>query len=256
MTARPESPLEYFREAFRARPTAAYREWFRLQEELRDHKDCETARALADDLWRLLPDLSFDAAAERARFFHNVAVFFGTPGPAADLPRARECFSIALRDFAEHAQDGWHARALHNFATALSNLGTAGEELAEAVELFKQALLWRTANREIARGVTLHNLGLAWRRLAELSPGRAPEALEQSARCLREAIEIRRRRGLPEGHALSLFHLGLTLERYSALTEGCSLSEAHECFARSAEEFDRLGKSDSASIARGRLPAG
>ncbi len=256
MTEKPDPLLEHFREAFRDRPGAAYREWFRLQEELRDHKDCETARALADDLWRLLPGLSFDSAEERARFFHNVAVFLGSPGPVADLSRARECFAIALAKWTPEHDPGSNARALHNYATAVSNLATSAEEAEESVALFERALLWRTAEREIARGVTLHNLGLAWRRLAELSPSRAPEALEQGARCLREAIEIRRRRGLPEGHALSLFHLGLTLERYSALTEGCSLSEAHECLARSAEEFDRLGKSDSASIARGRLPAG
>ncbi len=253
MTERPEPLLQHFREAFRDGPTAAYRDWFRLQEELRDRKDSQTARALADDLWRLLRDLSFDPAEERARFFHNVAVFFGSPGPAADLSRARECFAVALAEWTPEHDPGSNARALHNYATAVSNLATSAEEAEESVALFKQALLWRTAEREIARGVTLHNLGLAWRRLAELSAGRAAEALEQSARCLREAIEIRQRRGLPEGHALSLFHLGLTLERLAESSGASSLSEARDCLARSAEEFDRLGKSESASIARGRV---
>ena len=84
------------------------------------------ARALADDLWELLPGLRFGAAEERARFFHNAAVFYGSPGPGRGSSRARSAFGVALEHFAGRPDDGWHARALHNFATALSNLGTTG----------------------------------------------------------------------------------------------------------------------------------
>ena len=175
----------HFREAFRADPASAYRDWFRLQEELRERDDAETSRAIAGDLWNSLDALSFPSAEERARFFHNVAVFFGSPGPAADLARAREGFAIALAHFREHEDSGWHARALHNFATALSNLGQTSEDLAESVALFERALAWRTAEREIARGVTLHNMGIALRRLAELDPGRARDHLESSSSALR-----------------------------------------------------------------------
>ncbi len=248
-----ESGLEktraHFRAAFRADPANAYRDWFRLQEELRERKDTETSRALAEDLWAFLRDLPFAGEPERARFFHNVAVFFGSPGPAADLSRAREAFSAALEHFHEPEESGWHARVLHNFATSLSNLGQTAEDFAESVALFDRALAWRTPEREIARGVTLHNLGIALRRRAALDAGRAQEHLARSAAVLREAADIRARCGLSEGHALSLFHLALTLE---------SLGESREArrqFDSAAQEFERLGKHESAAIARERAEA-
>jgi tetratricopeptide (TPR) repeat protein len=206
----------YFRSALGADPVGAYRDWFRAQEELRERGDADAARALADDLWEMLPALPFGAAEERARFFHNAAVFYGSPGPAADLPRARSAFGVALAHFAGDSESGWHARAQHNFATALSNLGATAGHLRESVALFERALEWRTSEREIARGVTLHNLGIARRRLAELEPGRADEHLAASAGALREAIEIRQRHGLVEGCALSQRHLAETLARNEA----------------------------------------
>ncbi len=208
----------HFRDALAAEPVGTYRDWFRAQEDLRERGDAQTAGALADDLWELLPALPFGAAEERARFFHNAAVFFGSPGPASDLRRAREAFAVALDHFAGDAESGWHARALHNLATALSNLGTTPAELAEAVGLFGRALEWRTSEREIARGVTLHNRGLAYRRLAELEPARAAEHLAASAAALREAIAIRERNGLAEGRALSERHLAISLDRLGAPT--------------------------------------
>jgi tetratricopeptide (TPR) repeat protein len=241
-----EELLRHFREAFRKDPTAAYREWFRLQEELRERGEAGLSRSLADDLWTLLGELTFPSAEERARLFHNVAVFFGTDGPAADLARARDGFAVALEHFQHHEESGWHARALHNFATSLSNLARTARDLDESIALFERALKWRTAEREIARGVTLHNLGIALRRraLRDSSPGPRRESLERSVACLSEASKIRERHGLAEGNALTLFHLGLTLEALART------GEARSCFVRSAEAFVRLGKDDSASIAR------
>jgi tetratricopeptide (TPR) repeat protein len=210
-----EALRRHFREALAADPVGAYRDWFRAQEELRERGDSAVARALAEDLWKLLPDLRFGAIEERARFFHNAGVFYGSPGPAADLSRARQAFTVALDHFAADPDDGWHARALHNFATALSNLGSTAGQLQESVALFEQALCWRTAEREIARGVTLHNLGLARRRLAELDPDRAASHLDESAAALREAIAIRTRHGLTEGRAVSETHLATTVARQS-----------------------------------------
>jgi tetratricopeptide (TPR) repeat protein len=239
-----EKTRVHFRAAFRADPAGAYRDWFRLQEELQEREDAETSSALADDLWAFIRDLPFAGEEERARFFHNVAVFFGSPGPAADLARAREGFSVALAHFGEHEESGWHARILHNFGTSLSNLGETASDLSESVALFERALAWRTTEREIARGVTLHNMGIALRRLAELDPELAADHLGRSAAALREAAEIRSRHGLTEGHALSLFHLALTLESLK------HSEEARLCFRRAADEFDVLGKKESAAIAR------
>jgi hypothetical protein len=229
------------RDAFRASPAEAYRDFFRLQERLRDEGEAARARELAEELWEVLPELSFESGEERARFHHNVAVFFGSPGEAADLSRARRCFGVAMEWWREPEDSGWHARVLHNFATALSNLGTTAPELEEAVDLFGRALEWRTEQREIARAVTLHHLGLAWRRLGELAPERAAEALEKSAAALAEAAEIRGRHGLAEGHALSLFHLAVSLERAGS-------SEAAERFEEAAAAFERLGMDSQAAI--------
>ena len=229
----------HFRAAFAGDPVGAYRDWFRAQEELRERGDAETSRALADDLWDLLPTLAFDAEEQRARFFHNAAVFYGSPGPAADLSRARTAFAVALEHFADDSDSGWHARALHNFGTALSNLGATAEELAEAVALFDRALAWRTSEREIARGVTLHNLGVALRRLAELEPERATEHLASSAAALREAVAIRERHGLAEGRALSERHLAASLDLLARRGNAAPEARARRSWERASEEEER-----------------
>lgn len=199
---------------------------------------------LAADLWSLLPELSFPSVEERGRFLHNVAVFFGNPGPAADLARSRACFTQALECFSSPDEGGWHARVLHNFATAISNLGQSASELAESIALFERALTWRTAERAIARGVTRHNMGIVLRRLAELDAEHALEHLDASAAAFREAVAIRETHGLAEGRALSLFHLGLTLEA-AEQTE-----EARRAFEAAAGAFESFGKTDSAAVAR------
>jgi tetratricopeptide (TPR) repeat protein len=238
--------LAHFRGALRSDPAAAFREWFRAQEDLAERGEDAICRALADDLANGLYDLPFSSEDDRARFFHNVAVFFGTPGPAADLSRARELFSAALERFSRNPDSGWEARARHNFATALANLGTTADDLAQSLNLFESALGWRTGEREIARGVTLHHMGVASRRAAELEPAQATAMLERSVRAFEEAIEIRSRLGLSEGHALSLFHLAVSL---SALGRP---DEARRTFLTAADCFDALGKTASAELARAR----
>ena len=209
----------HFRDALGADPAGAFRDWFRAQEELREEDRATEARALAEDLWELLPGLPFAEPEVRARFLHNAAVFYGSPGPAASLERARRLFGEALAHFGHGADESWEARVLHNYATALSNLGETETELAEAVALFERALAWRTSEREIARGVTLHNLGLALRRRAQLDPEGAAAHLAGSAAALEEACEIRERQGLRDGLALSQHQLALTRERLESATK-------------------------------------
>jgi tetratricopeptide (TPR) repeat protein len=225
-SGRHEALRRHFRESLSADPVGAYRDWFRTQEELRERGDAETARLLADDLWGMLPALVVEPRETRARFLHNAAVFYGSPGPAADLGRARSCFAAALDHFRSDPDTGWHARALHNFATAISNLGASAEELRESVALFDRALAWRTSEREIARGVSLHNLGLALRRLAELDPQSAPSHLEASAEALREAVAIRTRHNLAEGRASSQRQLEATLSTLAELAAARAEAEA------------------------------
>ena len=251
----PPDLLRHFRSAFAADPAEAYREWFRAQEELRDaegEREAEIARALADDLWETLGDLPFPTGEVRARFLHNLGVFFGSPGPAADIERSRRVFLEAIELFEAAHDEAWLARAQHNFATSLSNLGTTAPDLEECLRLFDRALAWRTSEREIARGVTLHNRGLALRRLAELDPARAPEHLAESAAAFEEAAEIRKRHGLADGRARSLFHRGVTLLRLAGRGDPAPPArlEAARCLEQAAEIFDALGKTDSSEAAR------
>jgi hypothetical protein len=249
MADAPDELLRHFRDAFAADPVAAYRDWYRAQEELRDGESPAQSRALADDLWSFHDALVFGEPGARARFLHNLAVFFGSPGPAADLDRARALFASALRHFASHDEAGWRSRALHNFATALSNLGATPADLEESVALFDAALAWRTSEREIARGVTLHNRGIALRRLAELAPARAEDFLAESAASLEEAAAIRGQNNLVDGRALSLFHLGLTLEWLAATGEHPDAAVAAiRSFDEAARAFESAGKTDSARI--------
>ena len=83
----------------------------RAQEELCESQDDRTARALADDLWESREALAFPTPEARARFLHNLAVFFGSPGPAANLSRSREAFSAALAHFANGAGKRERSRA-------------------------------------------------------------------------------------------------------------------------------------------------
>lgn len=215
-----DSPLRrHLRDALQADPAGAYRDWFRAQEELLGSGRADACRALADDLWELLPTLPFFDDESRARFFHNVGVFYGSPGPGADLGRARRAFAEALEHFRAHDDAGWRARTLHNLATAIGSLARSADELAESVGLFEQALEWRTSEREIARGVTLHNLGLALMRRAELDPERAFEHLDAAAAALEEAVAIRERNGLAEGRAASLRQLELAVRARHAERE-------------------------------------
>jgi tetratricopeptide (TPR) repeat protein len=251
----PEELLRHFRSAFAADPAEAYREWFRAQEELRDaegEREAGIARALADDLWEQLEELSFPAAEVRARFLHNLGVFLGSPGPASDIERSRRMFLESIELFEAGRDEAWLARAHHNFATSLSNLGTTAPDLEESLRLFDRALAWRTSEREIARGVTLHNRGLALRRLAELDPARAPEHLAESAGVFDEAAKIRERHGLADGRARSLFHRGVTLLRLAGGEDPASPArlEAARCLEQAARIFDALGKTDSSAAAR------
>jgi tetratricopeptide (TPR) repeat protein len=206
--------LSRFRDAFAEDPASAFRSWYRLQEQLRHH-DAELSRALAEDFWSRLgeiePVVARNSTDHGARFFNGAGAFFGSPGPAANLARSRECFRRVLREWTEERDRDHHARALHNLASAIASLGATPEELAEAVTLYHRALEFRTGEKEIARATTLHNLGVAMQRLAELDPDRSRSHLAGSVEALREALSLRRRHGLSKGDASTLFQLGLSL---------------------------------------------
>lgn len=248
--------VERFGRAFREDPVAAFREWFHLQEALRDAATPDAdrvARGLSDALWELAPSLAFASGLDRARFFHNLAAFLGTAGPAADLARALEAFEVPLTTWTWDEEPDDVARALHNRANALQNLGRTAGDLRAAVAGYDEALAWRSEARPEARGVTLHSRGAALRRLAELDPDGAAGHLEESERSLRAAVDLRERGGLREGLALSLFHLGLTLRAcaaYAADGENARYAAwARTAFEEAARRYESLGKAAEAGVA-------
>ncbi|MEO6326193.1 MAG: hypothetical protein ABIT01_18270 [Thermoanaerobaculia bacterium] len=245
-----EALLERYRESFAASPRAAFREWIHLQEELNAAGRHDDARLLADDLWSMAKTIPFESAADRATFFHNLAVFLGSQGPAAHLDRALEAFEVPLGTWTAEAEPDDVSRAFHNRANALQNLGESLDALHEAVRMYERALVWRTAERRIARGVTLHNYAAALRRLALLEPASALVHLARSERLLIEAIEIRQGESLPEGEALSWFHLGLTREEAAKAGSPFGRAGAIEAFLRSASGYEVLGKTSEAEMAR------
>jgi tetratricopeptide (TPR) repeat protein len=234
------------KDAFRRDPREAMRVWFRLQEDL--HEDGEVSRVLAQDLWELRGTLGL-SAAERARFDHTLGVFFGTPGPACDLLRARECFAAALEVWTPEMDPSAHARAQHNWGNALNNLASGAPELREAVACFDRALEYRSEEFEIARAVTFHSRGIALRRLAGLSREGPREPLEKSMASLAAALEIRERLKLRDGTANSLLQLGLSQLALAAL-DGVVSIDARQNLARAAADFEALGLPEKAALAR------
>jgi tetratricopeptide (TPR) repeat protein len=221
-------------------PLGALRKWHARFQELSGGGDA--ARTFGDAVWRRAERARFADADQRARFFNGLGACFGSPGPAADLRRARRCFSIALGIWRE-AGDA-RARALHNLGSAISALGTERAELREAMEAFEEALEWRSEDREIARAVTLHNLGLAHARMARLDPERSPGHLRAAADALSSSLEIRDRLPLPRSAAMTRLQLGLVRKLAG---DG---PDADELLEGAARELDALGFSREATRAR------
>ncbi len=246
----------YFRRAFSHDPKDAFQQWFVLQEKLRDEgpgPPAERAAALAEDLWQIVPDIVFPGEPERARFFHNLAVFLGSRGPAAHLPRAMEAFQVALGIWDPEQDGDDYARALHNRGNAFQNLGKGPGELHEGLAMYERALFWRNAaGRGIARSVTLHCMGTLLRQLAEEEPEKKGEHLLRSTEVLTEALELREKEKLKEGVASTSFQLALTLE-----AAGLRHVAARR-MTDAAQAYDAVGKRDEADLARhiGRRLAG
>jgi hypothetical protein len=195
-----------FRRRFAEDAPAAFRDWFVLQEHLRDDRERpeeseETSRALASDLWSIRGTLVFSSKEEESRFLHNLAVFFGSRGPAESL----EC---ALRLFEESFSaagpgddlESW-ARTWHNRGNALQNLARSADDLREAVASYERALTVRDASRRVARGVTLHARGMLFRKLAEAEPDRRSEHLRSAISSFEESLSLRSEEKLERGMA-------------------------------------------------------
>lgn len=204
----PDAPalVARFRALFAQDPKGAFRDWFVLQEHLKEREEeeaSERARALASDLYDIRGTLVFSSNEEAGIFLHNLAVFFGSRGPAADL-------AVALLLFEESSSAGYGSRDLealgrleHNRGNALQNLARSREDLLEALASYERALAVRDTTRPIARGVTLHARGLALRKLAEA--GAEADPTERAARLrsaissLEESLSLRSSEGLARG---------------------------------------------------------
>jgi len=212
-----------FRRRFAEDPRSAYRDWYVLQENLREDRERqeaseETARALASDLWNIRGTLVFSSKGEEATFLHNLAVFFGSRGPAESLERALSLFEESLNAAGPHGDlEAW-ARAWHNRGNALQNLARSKGDLRESLASYTRALTVRDGSRRIARGVTLHALGTLLRKLAEAEPLRREAHLRASVFAFEESLSLRSEEGLERGMAETAAALA---DARRAISSGC-----------------------------------
>jgi hypothetical protein len=212
-----------FRQRFGEDARAAFRDWFVLQEHLRDDRERreeseEIARALANDLWNIRGTLVFSSKGEEAIFLHNLAVFFGSRGPAESLPFSLLLFEESLgAGYGGEDLEAW-ARLSHNRGNALQNLARSVEDLREALASYERALTVRDASRRVARGVTLHARGLLFRKLAEAEPDRRSEHLRAAVSSFEESLSLRSEEKLVRGAAETAAALA---DARRALASGC-----------------------------------
>jgi hypothetical protein len=221
----PEAPalVARFRALFAGNPTAAYREWFVLQEHLRDEKTAEaeaTSRTLASDLLDIRATLDFPSNEEEGTFLHNLAVFFGSRGPAESLPTALLLFEESSNAGYGSGDPEARGRLSHNRGNALQNLARSRDDLLAALDSYERALAVRDATRPIARGVTLHARGLALRKLAEGTddPIERAARLRAAIASLEESLSLRSSEGLARGVEETTSALA---EARRALAAGC-----------------------------------
>jgi tetratricopeptide (TPR) repeat protein len=212
-----------FRRRFAEDPRGAFRDWFVLQEHLRDDRENqesseEAARALASDLFSNRGTLVFSSKGEEASFLHNLAVFFGSRGPAQDLSFSLALFEESLdAGYGSSDLEAW-ARLFHNRGNALQNLARSTDDLREALASYEKALTVRDASRSIARGVTLHARGLLFRKLAEAEPDLRVPHLSSAISSFEESLSLRTKQNLERGIAETAFALADARE---ALRSGC-----------------------------------
>lgn len=215
--------VSHFRRAFADDCRAAFREWYVLQEHLRDDREspdasAATVRALASDLWDIRKRVFFSSKGKEATFLHNLAVFFGSRGPAESLSSSLLLFEESLE--AGYGREDLEARARlqHNRGNALQNLARSREDLLEALASYERALTVRDGSRRIARGVTLHARGLLLRKLAEAEPAQRLARLAAAISSFEESLLIRSEEKLERGVA----ETGAALaEARQALSSGC-----------------------------------
>ena len=212
-----------FRRLFAEDPRAAFRDWFVLQEHLRDDREREeeseeTARALASDLLRIRETLVFSSKGEEATFLHNLAVFFGSRGPAESLSFSLLLFDESLdAGYGSEDPEAW-ARLLHNRGNAFQNLARSADDLREALVSYERALTVRDASRRVARGVTLHALGNLLRKLAEAEPEARDAHLRAAIAAFEESLSLRSEEKLERGMAETTAALA---DARRALSAGC-----------------------------------
>jgi hypothetical protein len=210
-----------FRRRFAEDPRAAYRDWFVLQEHLRDEGTTESsalARTLASDLWDMRGTVVFPSKGDEATFLHNLAVFFGSRGPAESLSSSLLLFEESLdAGYGSEDLEAW-ARLFHNRGNALQNLVRSADDLREALVSYERALTVRDASRRVARGVTLHARGLLLRKLSEAEPHRRPEHLRAAISSFEESLSLRSEERLERGMAETAAALA---DARRALASGC-----------------------------------
>jgi hypothetical protein len=210
-----------FRRRFADDPRAAFRDWYVLQEHLRDEGTTESlalAKILASDLWDMRETVAFSSKGEEARFLHNLAVFFGSRGPAESLSFSLLLFEESLNaGYGSGDPEAW-ARLFHNRGNALQNLARSADDLRESLVSYERALTVRDGSRRVARGVTLHARGLLLRKLAEAEPHERLAHLRAAISSFEESLLLRSQENLERGMAETAAALA---DARRALASGC-----------------------------------
>jgi hypothetical protein len=159
-----------------------------------------------------------EGKGEEARFLHNLAVFFGSRGPAESLERSLFLFEESLNAAGPGCDlEAW-ARTWHNRGNALQNLARSADDLREALASYERALSVRDASRRVARGVTLHARGLLFRKLAEAEPQERTAHLRAAVSSFEESLSLRSQEKLERGMAETASALA---DARRALASGC-----------------------------------
>ncbi len=81
--------------------------------------------------------LVFSSKGEEARFLHNLAVFFGSRGPAESLSFSLLLFEESLSaGYGSEDLEAW-ARLFHNRGNALQNLARSADDLQGGARLLR-----------------------------------------------------------------------------------------------------------------------
>jgi len=154
-------------------------------------------------------------------------------GPrSANLARAIECYTQALRFRTAEAAPAEYAATQHDLGTAYQELpvGDRSANLARAIECYTQALRFYTAEAApLDYAMTQTNLGVAYR---GLPVGDRSANLARAIECCTQALRFYTAEAAPVEYAATQHNLGLAYSELPAGDRSANLARAIECYTQ------------------------